>query len=77
MKTSSSDGTKKFKMQWPGSGETDEGNYDKFVGPTKLAIFYSPEIHYSDSLKNLGVSQGAWISFEGSIRSSISVSGDS
>jgi hypothetical protein len=74
LKSPSSDKTVKFKFQWPGSKRTDEGNYDKFVGPTKLALFYSPEIHYSDSLSMLGVSQGAGISLEGSIRSSVAVS---
>ncbi len=53
---------------------TKEESYDKFVGPNKLAFFYSPEIHYSDSLKTLGVSQGIGISFEGPIRSSVSIS---
>ena len=76
MKSLSSYKTKKFKLQWPGSDfiQTEEGSYDKFTGPNKLAVFYSPEIHYSDSLSKLGVSQGAGISFEGSIRSSVSIS---
>jgi len=68
--------TRKFKFLWPGSDfiQTEEGNYDKFTGPNRLAFFYSPEIHYSDSLSKLGVSQGFGISFEGSIRSAISIS---
>jgi len=76
LKSPSSAKTKKLKLQWPGSDfmQTEEGSYDKFTGPNRLAVFYSPEIHYSDSLGKLGVSQGAGISFEGSIRSSISVS---
>jgi hypothetical protein len=74
LKSPSSDRKGKFKFQWPGFETTGEGNYDKFTGPNRLAFFYSPEIHYSDSLKNLGVSQGAGISFEGSIRSSVSIS---
>jgi len=67
---------RKFKFQWPGfnSFVTEEGNYDQFVGPNKLVFFYSPEIHYSDSVKNHGVSQGIGISFEGAIRSSVSIS---
>jgi hypothetical protein len=76
LKSPSSYKTKKFKFQWPGSDfkQTEEGSYDKFTGPNKLVFFYSPEIHYSDSLSKLGVSQGFGISFEGSIRSSVSVS---
>jgi hypothetical protein len=76
LKSPSSYRTKKFKLQWPGSDfmQTEEGSYDKFTGPNRLAFFYSPEIHYCDSLSKLGVSQGAGISFEGSIRSSVSVS---
>jgi hypothetical protein len=49
-------------------------SYDKFTGPDKLAIYYSPEIHRSDSLKTLGVSQGIGISFEGPVRPLISIS---
>ena len=66
----------KFEFHWPGfnSSLTKEGDYNKFVGPNKLAFFYSPEIHYSDSLGNMGVSQGIGIAFEGSVRSLISVS---
>jgi hypothetical protein len=74
LKSSSSDKTGKIKFQWPGSAVTEVGSYDKFTGPNRLTVFYSPEIHYSDSLSKLGVSQGIGISFEGSIRSSVSVS---
>ena len=76
LKSPSAAKTKKLKLQWPGSDfmQTEEGSYDKFTGPNRLALFYSPEIHYSDSLGKLGVSQGAGISFEGSIRSAISIS---
>jgi hypothetical protein len=74
LKSPSSARTKKIKFQWPGFEVTEEGSYDRFTGPTRLAVFYSPEIHNSDSLNNLGVSQGAGICFEGSIRSSVSIS---
>ena len=74
LKSPSTDKSKKFKFQWPGSVVTDEGSYNKFKGPNKLSLFYSPEIHYTDSLNKLGVSQGFGISFEGSIRSSFSIS---
>jgi hypothetical protein len=74
LKSPSSEKTSKIKFQWPGSVVSEEGSYERFTGPNRLAFFYSPEIHYSDSLKNLGVSQGAGISFEGSIHSSVSVS---
>ena len=74
LRSPSSEKTSKIKFQWPGFAVTEEGSYDKFVGPNKLVVFYSPEIHYSDSLNKLGVSQGAGISFEGAIRSSISIS---
>ena len=54
----------KFEFHWPGfnSSLTKEGDYNKFIGPNKLAFFYSPEIHYSDSIGNMGVSQGIGIS---------------
>jgi len=76
LKSPSAAKTKKLKLQWPGSDftQTEEGSYNKFTGPNKLAFFYSPEIHYSDTVKNLGVSQGIGISFEGAIRSSVSIS---
>jgi hypothetical protein len=66
----------KFEFHWPGfnSSLNKEGDYDKFIGPDKLAVFYSPEIHYSDSIGNMGVSQGIGIAFEGPVRSLISVS---
>jgi hypothetical protein len=66
----------KFEFHWPGfnSSLNKEGDYDKFIGPDKLAVFYSPEIHYSDSIGNMGVSQGIGIGFEGPVRSLISVS---
>ena len=66
----------KFEIHWPGfnSTLTREGDYNKFVGPNKLAFFYSPEIHYSDSIGNMGVSQGIGINFEGRIRSLVSIS---
>ena len=68
--------TGNFEFYWPGfnSSLTKEEDYNKFVGPNKLAFFYSPEIHYSDSLGNMGVSQGIGITFEGQIRSLVSVS---
>ena len=68
--------TAKFEIHWPGfnSSLTREGDYNKFVGPNKLAFYYSPEIHYSDSIGNMGVSQGIGITFEGRIRSLVSVS---
>ena len=76
MKSSSSYKTRKSKFQWPefNSILTKEEGYDKFAGPNKLAIFYSPEILHSNSLKTLGVSHGIGISFEGPIRSSVSIS---
>ena len=66
----------KFEFHWPGfnSTLTREEDYNKFVGPNKLALFYSPEIHFSDSLGNMGVSQGIGFSFEGPVRSLVSVS---
>jgi len=68
--------TAKFEIHWPGfnSSLTKEGDYNKFVGPNKLAVFYSPEIHYSDSIGNMGVSQGTGFTFEGRIRSLVSIS---
>jgi hypothetical protein len=68
--------TGNFEFYWPGFNFslTEEGDYNKFVGPNKLAFFYSPEIHYSDSIGNMGVSQGMGITFEGRIRSLVSVS---
>jgi hypothetical protein len=68
--------TAKFEFHWLdfNSSLTKEGDYNKFVGPNKLAFFYSPEIHYSDSIGNMGVSQGMGITFEGQIRSLVSVS---
>jgi hypothetical protein len=72
LKSPSSGRIKKVKLQWPGSIVTEEGSYDKFVGPTKLSVFYSPEIHYNE--KKLGISQGAGISVEGPIHSSVSIS---
>jgi hypothetical protein len=74
LKTTSAEKTRTFKFQWPVSGEALEGSYDKFAGPNRVSVFYSPEIHYSDSLGTLGFSQGAGISLEGLIRSSVSVS---
>jgi hypothetical protein len=70
------DKTRKLKFNWPDFNFLflkDDGYY-KVVGPNKFAFFYSPEIHRSDSLKTLGVSQGFGISFEGPIRSLVSVS---
>jgi hypothetical protein len=76
LKSSSSKKTAKSEFQWP---EFDfifkkEEGYDKFAGPNKLAIFYSPELLHSSSLKSLGVAHGIGISFEGPIRSSVSIS---
>lgn len=76
LKDPSPDKVRKFEFHLPGfnSSLTKEGDYNKFVGPNKLAFFYSPEIHYSDSIGNMGLSQGAGFTFEGPIRSLISIS---
>jgi hypothetical protein len=68
--------TGNLEFHWPGfnSSLTNEEDYNKFVGPNKLAFFYSPEIHYSDSLGNMGVSQGFGVTFEGQILSLVSIS---
>jgi len=75
-KSLSSERTSKSKFQWPelNSIFIKEESYDKFVGPNKLAVFYSPEFLRSNSLKSLGASHGIGISFEGPIRTSISLS---
>ncbi len=67
---------RKLKFNWPDFSLLflKDERYDKFVGPNKLAFYYSPEIHSSDSLKTFGVSQGIAISFEGPIRSLFSIS---
>lgn len=67
---------RKSQFQWPEFGSLSKTgeSYNKFVGPNKLALFYSPEIHYNDSLKTFGVSHGFGITVEGPIRSSISIS---
>jgi hypothetical protein len=67
----------KFEFHWPDFNSSltkEEEDYNKFVGPNKLAFFYSPEIHYSDSIGNMGLSQGTGFIFEGPIRSLISIS---
>ena len=71
----SDNNTRKLIFHWPefNSPIKKEG-YDKFKGPNKLALLYSPEIHFSDSLGNIGVSQGIGINLEGPIRSLVSVS---
>jgi hypothetical protein len=76
LKSSSSKKSGKSKFQWPELNFifTNEEGYDKFTGPDKVALFYSPEILHSNSLQNLGISHGIGISFEGAIRSSVSIS---
>ena len=68
--------TGKFEFHWPGfnSSLTKEGDFNKFIGPNKLAFFYSPEIHFSNSIGTMGVSQGTGFTFEGRIRSLVSIS---
>jgi hypothetical protein len=75
-KPGSSKKTRNFEFQWPefNSLFKKEEGYDKFTGPNKLALFYSPEMLHSDSLGNLGISHGIGLSFEGDIRSSVSMS---
>jgi hypothetical protein len=76
LKSHSSDKAGKSEFQWPELNflfKKEEG-YDKFTGPNKIAFFYSPEMLRSNSLKNLGVSQGIGFSLEGPIRSSVSIS---
>jgi hypothetical protein len=75
-KPHSSGKSRNFDFQWPefNSLFKKEEGYDKFTGPNKLALFYSPEMLRSDSLGNLGISHGIGISFEGDIRSSVSMS---
>ncbi len=75
LKSASLNKTRKLEFNWPDfNSPVKKEGYDKFVGPNKLAFFYSPEIHFSDSLKTIGVSQGIGISLEGPIRSLVSVS---
>jgi hypothetical protein len=76
LKSSSYEKSGKSKFQWPelNSLFTKEEGYDKFIGPNKLALFYSPEMLHTDSLETLGVSHGIGISLEGLIRSTISIS---
>jgi hypothetical protein len=64
------------KFQWPefNSLFTKDDGYDKFIGPNEVAIFYSPEILRTRSLKTLGISNGIGISLEGPVRSSFSIS---
>ncbi len=66
----------KLEFYWPDfkSLITNNEDYDKFAGPNKLELFYSPEIHFSDSIKTIGLAQGIGVSFEGRLRSLISVS---
>jgi hypothetical protein len=76
LKSASFEKKGKSEFQWPefNSLFTHEDGYDKFAGPNKLAIFYSPETLHSNSLNSLGISHGIGISLEGPIRSSASVS---
>jgi hypothetical protein len=76
LKSPSSDRIRKLKFQWTefNTIKTESKSYNKFVGPNKFAIFYSPEIHHTDSLKTFGISHGVGISLEGPIRSSFSIS---
>ncbi len=76
LKGQANDKMGKLEFHWPDfkSLITDNEDYDKFAGPNKLAFFYSPEIHFSDSIKTIGLAQGIGVSFEGPIRSLISVS---
>ena len=71
-----SDRTGKSKLQLPelSSLTTQYNNYKKFTGPNKFALFYSTEVHHSDSIKTFGISQGFGIVIEGPIRSFISIS---
>lgn len=70
------DKTRNYKFQWPELNfiTTKDENYKKIAGPNKLALFYSIEIHRTHSFNTLGVSHGFGISFEGPIRSSVSIS---
>jgi hypothetical protein len=78
-KTPSKNKTGKSKPQLSGFNSlitqiTQKAGYDKFIGPNKLAIFYSPEMLHTNTLHNLGVSHGIGISFEGPVRSAFSIS---
>ena len=70
------DKPRRLKFNWPDFNLllAKEEGYDKFYGPNKFALLYSPEVHHSDSLRTLGVSHGIGISFEGPIRSLVSIS---
>jgi hypothetical protein len=71
-----SDRLRKLKLKLPDLNLLTAGSkkYNKFIGPNKFALFYSPEIHHTDSLKTLGISHGFGIIVEGPIRSFISIS---
>ncbi len=72
-----SDRTREFKLQLPvlNSLTTESKKYNKFIGPNKLSLFYSPEINYCcNSIKTSGISHGFGIIFEGPVRSFISIS---
>jgi hypothetical protein len=75
-KSHASGKARNFDFQWPefNSLFKKEDGYDKFTGPNKLALFYSPEMLHSNSSGNLGIAQGIGLSFEGAVRSSVSVS---
>ena len=75
-KSPSYDKTGKFKLQLPAfnSLTTESKAYDRFVGPNRLALFYSSEVHHSDILKTIGISHGLGISLEGPINSSVLIS---
>jgi hypothetical protein len=75
-KSPSFEKTRNYKFQWPEFNfiTTKDENYKKFAGPNKLALFYSTEMHRTHSYNALGVSHGFGISFDGPIRSSVSVS---
>jgi hypothetical protein len=71
----SNNNNNKLIFHWPDfNSPVKKEGYDKFVGPNKLAFFYSPEIHFNGSFGTVGVSQGIGISLDGPIRSSVSIS---
>ena len=71
-----SERTKKFRLQLPefNSLKPESKVYNKFTGPNRIALFFSAEIHHSDSLKTIGIARGFGISIEGPIHSSFVVS---
>ena len=72
-----SERTRQYKLQLPelNSLTTESKKYNKFIGPNKLSLFYSPEINYCcDPFKTSVISHGFGIIFEGPVRSFISIS---